>query len=61
MDIHLTHISTATVLLEIGSLRLLTDPVERARVLAAGRDRLAHYQWSTTAATVLNVLRRIAA
>ena len=42
-------------------LRLLTDPVERARVLAAGRDRLAHYQWSTTAATVLNVLRRIAA
>ena len=42
-------------------LRLLTDPAERGRVLAAGRDRLAHYQWSTTAATVLDVLRRIAA
>ena len=27
MNIHLTHISTATLLLEIGSLRLLTDPV----------------------------------
>ncbi len=27
MNIRLTHISTATVLLEIGSLRLLTDPV----------------------------------
>jgi L-ascorbate metabolism protein UlaG (beta-lactamase superfamily) len=27
MNLHLTHISTATVLLEIGSLRLLTDPV----------------------------------
>ena len=27
MDIHVTHIGTATLLLEIGSLRLLTDPV----------------------------------
>ena len=27
MNIHATHISTATLLLEIGSLRLLTDPV----------------------------------
>src|SRR5215510_2708201 len=27
MNIRLTHISTATLLLEIGSLRLLTDPV----------------------------------
>src|SRR5574341_292382 len=27
MMLHLTHIGTATVILEIGSLRLLTDPV----------------------------------
>ena len=42
-------------------VRLLTNPDECARVLVAGRTRLAHYQWPTTAATVLDVLRRIAA
>lgn len=42
-------------------LLLLRDPSARTRVLTAGKDRLAHYQWPRTAATILDVLRSIAA
>jgi len=39
---------------------LLTDDAAHARVLAAGRHRMADFSWTRTAATVRDVLSRVA-
>jgi glycosyltransferase involved in cell wall biosynthesis len=41
--------------------RLLTDDAEHARVLAAGRARLAAYSWSRSAATIAGALEEAGA
>src|SRR5690606_21016968 len=43
-----------------GLERLLRDAEERARLIAAGRDRAAQFTWSLTARKVLDVLENIA-